>query len=224
MGTAPAAKLPPALKVNLTHLGQLMNTTESSAIPDLLKGIETDHVKFAQALMDDETKTDTMKQLMVRQDANKKLITNVIPVIDKERDNADGQIKQIEKMVDDKFVIQGTTDALLLMSQAQVLQGFKFGDVTAMIEEGDTETLRAMQLPVMKHHFRLNKDDGLRQSMINRYKETALLEPEQLTLLTKSREISKVLHATGDGLVNQVATNAKTIQQIQSTIVEHSNE
>jgi hypothetical protein len=183
-----------------------------------MKSAVESHKEYVANLKRDGTKTDTMKYLLVRKDASRKLMS-ITSKLDVEYKIADGQMSDLENIVSQKWTIQGTTDFLILQNQAQILQNMEITEVMGLVETGDINTLRALQLPIMQHQFKLNTDES-RKALLTDMKSKQFLTPDQQETLAQSRAAVGVLEKVGAGLLDQSVENSRVINDIQETIVE----
>ena len=218
MNLAPkSANLNPALTVNLTHQVVVGKALPNSPIPEALKNMGDEHKQFVERARQDSTKTDVKKELMVRQDANNR-INGLFKSIDTAYQAAHGQVAELENIISQQWEIKGTTDFLILQNQAQVLQNLKYSEVAKLVESGDINTLRCLQLPVMQHQFKLNEPKY--KAGLSQMKEAHLLNSQQNDLLNQSRSAVDAVSSMGEGLMNQLTSNNKVISNIKSSMVE----
>jgi hypothetical protein len=185
--------------------------------PSKESALVNSHKEFVNLAANDPTKTDTAKELLVYQDANKRANT-ITANIDGAYQAAFGRAAELENKVEGRMTIQGTTDFLILQNQAQVLQRMKLSNVMALVEAGDVNTLRALQLPVIQHQFKFNTAEE--KERFTQIKERGLLDVAEHSSLEQSRAAVEALTEMGDGLVQQIGASGQAINNIKANVVE----
>jgi len=204
------------LTMNQTHYSMLLNTNENSKVPGLLKEAAGIHKEFVQKLRNDRTKTDTRKVLLAARHANKQM-EHVFRSLDSERKQTYEKIEHFNQVVADGLKLDNITKILLAQNLAAVLVNKKWMDISMLMRSGDSETIRAMSLPVMKMTFDLY-DNTNRQAIVKEAAERTFLG-DDYQVLQNTIATNNVYEKTGEGLVNELSKNSALAKKIESTVV-----